>query len=294
MDRRIRDKIRVRHDRGMDLETEAVETISTNAWEVSSASTDAVYDVKRVYTLCPMDYCQFKCIPCDVCVHMYSCTCPDQEDRQLVCKHIHLVRRTTGFVNPFLDNWDESESDESESDESESDESHDFWGYSGRFYKSDDTSDIQIRHDRGMDMDTESVVAVSTGVWKVPSASIDDVVYDVERVYTSCPYDYCRLKCIPCKVCVHMYSCTCPDQEKRELVCKHIHLVCHVSGFEESDDSEGSNESDDESNGSDDESDNSDGSDESDESVITTVCNKGLARQKGNYYDLKVICTLSR
>lgn len=37
-----------------------------------------------------------------------------------------------------------------------------------------------------------------------------------------CRTSYCRT----CKVCIHRYSCECPEYAIRNNLCKHIHLVC--------------------------------------------------------------------
>ena len=34
-----------------------------------------------------------QCTECDICIHEYSCTCPDSMVRLTICKHIHLLLR---------------------------------------------------------------------------------------------------------------------------------------------------------------------------------------------------------
>ena len=65
-----------------------------NGWRVASFTTSGVsYDVTRIATQCP-DGCRRTCKQCNVCYHMYSCTCPTAEDahnRYVSCKHAHLA-----------------------------------------------------------------------------------------------------------------------------------------------------------------------------------------------------------
>ena len=39
-----------------------------------------------------------------------------------------------------------------------------------------------------------------------------------------CPYN-CAITCSDCCICLHMYSCDCPDVLIRASICKHIHLL---------------------------------------------------------------------
>ena len=92
--------IQERHRDSMTLESSAVTRVSTGKWRVGSATTGVFYEVQEDLESCS---CLLKCSSCAVCIHMFSCTCPDQMTRQSICKHIHLVRRTTGFCNPAHD-----------------------------------------------------------------------------------------------------------------------------------------------------------------------------------------------
>lgn len=59
--------------------------------------------------------------------------------------------------------------------------------------------------------------------WSVPSSTIHNKVYYVKRVLNEmCS---CKLVCDYCKVCVHTYTCTCPDFLTKTVTCKHIHAV---------------------------------------------------------------------
>lgn len=61
-------------------------------------------------------------------------------------------------------------------------------------------------------------------VWVVPSATTVGVEHTVKRV-TQKEMCQCKLVCDRCKVCVHMYTCTCTDFLLRACACKHIHAV---------------------------------------------------------------------
>lgn len=40
------------------------------------------------------------------------------------------------------------------------------------------------------------------------------------------------MKCWTCDACREKYTCSCPDYEDREYLCKHIHAVClFISGY---------------------------------------------------------------
>ena len=58
--------------------------------------------------------------------------------------------------------------------------------------------------------------------WNVPSATDNAIKYTVKLINDTCD---CRLRCSTCKVCVHLYSCTCMDSMLHATVCKHVHLV---------------------------------------------------------------------
>ena len=64
---------------------------------------------------------------------------------------------------------------------------------------------------------------VSENEWVVPSASDSRKYYKVCQV-SSVPCE-CKLICNICSVCVHMYTCNCPDFLIGNLSCKHIHAV---------------------------------------------------------------------
>ncbi len=48
--------------------------------------------------------------------------------------------------------------------------------------------------------------------------------YHVVQQNAICPYN-CYVKCTDCNVCIHMYSCDCPDSLIWATICKHVHLL---------------------------------------------------------------------
>ena len=62
-------------------------------WIVPSEKDASVrYNVRLINETCD---CKLRCSSCEVCVHMYSCTCMDSTLHKTVCKHVHLVTMTT-------------------------------------------------------------------------------------------------------------------------------------------------------------------------------------------------------
>ena len=66
----------------------------TTTWAVKSAESSQEYTVNLEQERCTQD-CALECTQCNICVHMYSCACCDYLIRGTICKHIHLVARTT-------------------------------------------------------------------------------------------------------------------------------------------------------------------------------------------------------
>ena len=71
-------------------------------WAVTSAESSQEYMVNLEQERCTQDCalectqdCALECTQCNICVHMYSCPCCDYLIRGTICKHIHLVARTT-------------------------------------------------------------------------------------------------------------------------------------------------------------------------------------------------------
>ncbi len=48
--------------------------------------------------------------------------------------------------------------------------------------------------------------------------------YHISQLHMQCPYS-CSISCVDCKICIHAFSCNCPDALIRATICKHIHLL---------------------------------------------------------------------
>lgn len=65
------------------------------------------------------------------------------------------------------------------------------------------------------------------GEWCIPCQIISGHQYSVKKV-SDCQ---CKLLCSSCNVCIHMYTCTCPDYLMHTVPCKHIHAVHMLVGL---------------------------------------------------------------
>ena len=65
---------------------------SDTSWIVTSSDKRHEYYVTREGDGCQVQCC-LKCTKCDICIHSYSCNCPDHLIHNTICMHIHLVVR---------------------------------------------------------------------------------------------------------------------------------------------------------------------------------------------------------
>ncbi|XP_055953132.1 uncharacterized protein LOC129988879 isoform X2 [Argiope bruennichi] len=78
------------HNMSLDIKSENITSLSAyKVWLIRS-ETEADAYVTREYKSCP-EICDLRCHDCDVCVHMYSCTCAHSMINANMCKHIHAV-----------------------------------------------------------------------------------------------------------------------------------------------------------------------------------------------------------
>ena len=83
-------------------------------------------------------------------------------------------------------------------------------------------SQINKRHKAAMQMTSSySQLENNTG-WKIASEQQEGVIYTVVK---EDQHYSCKLKCASCRVCIHMYSCTCMDATIHTTVCKHVHFI---------------------------------------------------------------------
>ena len=84
--------INSRHVHSIKLSIEAVRDTNCNEWTVTSTSKpETHYTIKKQQTIC--QNCHIRCKECNICIHEYTCTCPDSLLNVTMCKHIHLVIR---------------------------------------------------------------------------------------------------------------------------------------------------------------------------------------------------------
>ena len=93
--------------------------------------------------------------------------------------------------------------------------------------KGNKLTELHQRHKSSLQMSTSNVKKIDDTNWEVLSAQQDseDTIYNVTLVAPECVIDHCQLKCTECKVCTHIFCCTCPDYKLKLICCKHIHLV---------------------------------------------------------------------
>ena len=69
----------------------------------------------------------------------------------------------------------------------------------------------------------DAVWVLDSGIWKVQSQS-EPNEYTVQQITEKCS-ENCGIRCKECNICVHLYSCSCPDSILQHTICKHVHLV---------------------------------------------------------------------
>ena len=88
-------------------------------------------------------------------------------------------------------------------------------------------TEINKRHKSAIKMSVNIIAGNNETEWIVPSDHDGSVTYNVRLLNESCN---CKLRCISCEVCIHMYSCTCMDSILHATVCKHVHLEQQTLG----------------------------------------------------------------
>ena len=92
-------EIHKRHKIASDLlEQSAIHQIKEGVFQIQSLSKkNTVYTMEKRKDQC---CCKLRCSTCDICIHMYSCTCMDATLHSTICKHVHLLKTslTTGKI----------------------------------------------------------------------------------------------------------------------------------------------------------------------------------------------------
>ncbi len=93
-------EIRRRHAKCLTLVGKVeVKPFDKNIWTVQSEHFPCtMYKITKVAENCD---CQLVCSKCNICVHMFTCTCMDASIHATICKHVHLVIQVT--FNPQIE-----------------------------------------------------------------------------------------------------------------------------------------------------------------------------------------------
>ena len=85
--------IRQRHLSSLSLSMDLVNESNDKAWVVTSHSNSENFYKVSLLGECENKPCNFICSECNICCHVYTCTCPDSLIYNTICKHVHLVHR---------------------------------------------------------------------------------------------------------------------------------------------------------------------------------------------------------
>ena len=84
-----------RHKQSLLLPVESVEHIGDGKWKVLSENGKTFYEVTESVEMCPgKEVCKIACTECHLCVHLFTCTCPDSLIISTIYKLVHLVKRS--------------------------------------------------------------------------------------------------------------------------------------------------------------------------------------------------------
>ncbi|XP_026465873.1 uncharacterized protein LOC113369306 [Ctenocephalides felis] len=91
--------------------------------------------------------------------------------------------------------------------------------------------DIHSIHTRSRTVLPDNITEVKESKeWNVLSTTADVAPYVVRLNRDTC--NSTCLRCEPCKICFHTYSCTCIDYLIRSNICKHIHACARVFPYD--------------------------------------------------------------
>ena len=83
-----------RHRTSKEMDINVVTKCSDMSWIVKSSDGKREYYVTKETEVCPVN-CFMRCKDCNICIHTYTCNCPDALIHNTICKHIHLVVQCT-------------------------------------------------------------------------------------------------------------------------------------------------------------------------------------------------------
>jgi len=100
--------IRVRHQESLKMSVSLITEMEEYlTWEAHSADGKNIYHISQLNKLCPYN-CSISCADCHICIHMFSCNCPDALIRATICKHVHLLVQ---FLSATTNTHEESHQD---------------------------------------------------------------------------------------------------------------------------------------------------------------------------------------
>lgn len=82
--------INVCHNLGLEILPDNITALSEKTWLIRTETDDENYYVMLENPTCP-EHCSLKCSECDICVHMYICSCIHNLINANLCQHIHAV-----------------------------------------------------------------------------------------------------------------------------------------------------------------------------------------------------------
>ncbi|BET02747.1 Zinc finger protein [Nesidiocoris tenuis] len=98
--------IRTRHRSALLLNKESVVNQDEGLWKCFSSDSGNTYDVsKSEKEECG---CELRCDDCNICIHMFQCSCPDSSTHFNMCKHIHLVNISNVDCERVVDDIDDT------------------------------------------------------------------------------------------------------------------------------------------------------------------------------------------
>ena len=82
------------HLRSLTIIPDQIKVKEEKVWEAKSCmQTGQIFVVKKIIDPVCMNQCNFNCTECNICIHMFSCTCINHVIHHNICKHIHACNK---------------------------------------------------------------------------------------------------------------------------------------------------------------------------------------------------------
>lgn len=108
--------IREGHKKSLKMNDSCIKVLEDNKWEITTTRT--TYVIEKLTDTCPSN-CSLKCSLCNICIHMFKCSCVDNIIHLNICKHIHKVSQKIAGINEMMYTTDFSQSEPSYFDDSD-------------------------------------------------------------------------------------------------------------------------------------------------------------------------------